>query len=236
MIEEIKSFNIQNLSVNNDEWKVELNYESFYAESKNILKSTVNTIIELDDSEYRNSNLKLMITDKDGDLKTCLVSGIDGVNYLHLSDAIDKSQTVKLYRNTLIISLGFTLLSIDIQKLKLNWKIKPDLSEIFEFYDLEEDILLRGEIGIHRINKSGNIKWTFSARDIWVNTEGKEEVNIESNKIRLFDFESNEYLIDFNGKLLEDIPKQQDFKKLTLFNNPKQWLVNKIWKLNQNRK
>ena len=40
----------------------------------------------------------------------------------------------------------------------------------------------------------------------------KEEVKIESNGIRLFDWESNEYLIDFNGEILEDIPNRIEKK------------------------
>ena len=31
------------------------------------------------------------------------------------------------------------------------------MAEVFEFYDLDSDILLRGEIGIHRIDLNGNI-------------------------------------------------------------------------------
>ena len=45
----------------------------------------------------------------------------------------------------------------------------------------------------------GDIKWSFSGKDIWVNIEGKQEVEIKDDRIKLIDFENNEYEIDFNG-------------------------------------
>jgi hypothetical protein len=68
--------------------------------------------------------------------------------------------------DSLILSLGFTLISINLRTLEINWKIRPDTAEIFEFYELESDILLRGEMGIHRVDFNGKVKWTFTARDI----------------------------------------------------------------------
>ncbi|OGS69127.1 MAG: hypothetical protein A3G95_02720 [Flavobacteria bacterium RIFCSPLOWO2_12_FULL_31_7] len=57
---------------------------------------------------------------------------------------------------------------------------------------------------ITRFTKNGEIVWSFGGRDIWVNTKGKTELSIENGKIRLFDFESNEYILSFNGELLEE--------------------------------
>ena len=73
------------------------------------------------------------------------------------------------------------------------------------------------------------MKWSFGGRDIWVNLEGKSEVNIEENKIRLFDFESNEYLLNFDGVLLEDMPRIIKTRKPTFFSNPKRWFYQKMW-------
>lgn len=91
--------------------------------------------------------------------------------------------------------------------MELQWSREFDFFTVFEFYKIENNFITRGELEIKRITKSGEIVWSFSGRDIWVNIEGKIELKIENDKIRLFDFESNEYVINFDGKLIEDNPK-----------------------------
>ncbi len=132
-----------------------------------------------------------------------LLTGIEDAYYLHQATPIDKSQSVKLCQQGLILSLGRTLVCLSWPELKLNWKLKPDMSCIFEFYDLEDDILLRGELEIFRISLRGEVVWSYGGMDIWVNIEGKPEVTILENSIKLIDFEANEYLIDFDGKTLQ---------------------------------
>ncbi len=80
---------------------------------------------------------------------------------------------------------------------------------------VEEDFIIYGELEIFRITKNGEIIWRFGGRDIWVSVDEKKPFNIESDKIRLFDFESNEYVIDFNGNQIEDNPRiiQKKIKK-----------------------
>ena len=90
--------------------------------------------------------------------------------------------------------------------MELQWSREFDFATVFEFYKIENDFITRGELEIKRITKSGEIVWSFGGRDIWVNTKGKTELSIENNKIRLFDFESNEYVLNFDGELIEDYP------------------------------
>lgn len=94
-----------------------------------------------------------------------------------------------------------------IPTLELIWHKEFDSCTIFSIYNLEDDIIIHGELEIFRITKEGEIVWSFGGRDIWVNPEGYNEVTIEDNAIRLFDFQSNEYVIDFNGKQIEDNPR-----------------------------
>lgn len=216
----------QNLNISNQIWNVEISYSKIYSENKN---NETEKVIELQ-NEYKTNSVFVSIRKKNSEvLKNVEINGIDGSFYLHKSTGNDNSQSVKLNDNNLIMSLGFTILSLNLDETELDWILRPDIAEIFEFYDLEEDILLRGELQIHRIDKNGNIKWSYSGRDIWVNLEGKSEVNIEENKIRLLDFESNEYLINFNGELLDDKQKIIKIKKPSLFTNPKKWFYQKVW-------
>lgn len=219
-------FENQNLNISNEIWNVEISYSKINFENK---KSEIKKVIELQ-NEYKSNSLFVNIQKRDSEIyKNLEINGLDGGFYLHKSTEDDKSQSIKLNENNLIMSLGFTILSLNLNEIEINWILRPDIAELFEFYDLENDILLRGEHRIFRIDKNGNVKWEYGGRDIWVNLEGKSEVNIEENKIRLFDFESNEYLLNFDGELLEDKPRIIKTKKPTFFTNPRRWFNQKVW-------
>jgi len=94
-----------------------------------------------------------------------------------------------------------------IPTLKLIWHKEFDFATNFSFHKLEEDFIIYGEVEIFRITKNGEILWRFSGYDIWINLDGKIPFNMKSNKIQLCDFQSNEYVLDFDGNLLEDNPK-----------------------------
>ena len=141
---------------------------------------------------------------KQSDQKTCHITGIHGGVWLYLENERknkNKGQTVRLEENNLFLSLGFHFVSINLNTLHTNFVIQPDDAEIMEFYVLENDFLLRGELGIHRISKEGIVKWSYGGADIWVN-EYEPEIQILKESIRLVDFQSNRYLIDFEGKKL----------------------------------
>lgn len=221
----LEFFENQNLNISNEIWNVEVSYCKINSENK---KSEINKVIELQ-NEYKSNSLFVNIQKRDSEIyKNLEINGLDGGFYLHKSTENDKSQSIKLNENNLIMSLGFTILSLNLNEIEIDWILRPDIAELFEFYDLENDILLRGEHQIFRIDKNGNIKWEYGGRDIWVNLEGKSEVNIEENKIRLFDFESNEYLLNFDGELLEDKPRIIKTKKLSFFTNPRRWFNQKV--------
>ena len=222
----LEFFENQNLNISNEFWNVEISYSKINFESKKI---EIEKVIEFQ-NEYQSESIFVSIQKKNTKTyKNIELNGLDGGLYLHKSTENDKSQTVKLNESNLIMSLGFTILSLNLKEIEIDWILRPDISELFEFYDLEDDILLRGEHRIFRIDKNGNIKWEFGGRDIWVNLEGKSEVNIEDNKIRLFDFESNEYLLNFNGKELTFNLRIIKTKKPTFFKNPKRWFYQKVW-------
>ncbi|WP_394773251.1 hypothetical protein [Flavobacterium sp.] len=96
---------------------------------------------------------------------------------------------------------------LEVFSLELIWQKEFDAFTNFSIHKLENDFIIHGELEIFRITKEGEIVWCFGGRDIWLNTEGKTEFCIEKNGIRLFDFESNEYVLDFEGNQIEDNPR-----------------------------
>lgn len=108
-----------------------------------------------------------------------------------------------------------TIYCVEIPSLKLIWHKEFDLVTNISIHKLRNDFIVRGELLIFRISKSGKIIWSFGGRDIWFNPEGYNELTIEENTIRLFDFQSNEYVLNFDGNQIEDIPRifPQEIKK-----------------------
>jgi len=198
------SRDIQELTLSTDKWKIDLYYESWHSEIKTIEKNESDFVIELSEKGEWDSTLKFELTNEKTK-RNCIVTGIQGGTFLHKKENDENNQSVKIDNDNLILSLGINFISIDLNDLKLNWKLEPDMAEVFEFYDLENDYLLRGEVGIHRIDKRGQVKWTFSATDIWVNMEERPEVEITENSIKLLDFNSDEYEIGFDGKEIKKL-------------------------------
>lgn len=217
--ETITDFDRQTLTVKNESVTVELFFERNENQFEYNNQNSYDKIIELNEVSNWSNELNVVIIFPSKTQKV-LIRGIDGCLYLHSAEENENSYSVKLIENLIILSLGYTFFCFDIIEQKIKWKIRPDIAEIFEFYDLQDDFLVRGELEIHRIDKNGKIKWSFAGRDIWVNIEGKKEVQIIDNKIYLIDFENNEYVINFEGQILEDKPK------INTLNNT----INKLWK------
>jgi hypothetical protein len=207
---EQSEFEHQSLKIENSGFRIELKYESQFSEENQIEKEDYNQKVKISESE--SSNIEIRIFKESNEINSGLITGINGGTWLSKATEKENGQSVKFKNGNLILSLGFNLVSIQIPTLEINWNIKPDPAEIFEFYNLENDILLRGELQIHRIDLNGNIKWSYGGRDIWVNIEGKPEVTILENEIRLIDFGHDEYIIDFKGNTIRDIPSKRSLK------------------------
>ena len=87
------------------------------------------------------------------------------------------------------------LVCFKIPELTIEWNLQLDEMPIYEFLDIEDDILLRGELQIFRINMNGEIIWSTYGEDIWVNIEGKSEMQIKNAEVILTDFNGKEYRI-----------------------------------------
>jgi len=202
MIDLKEIFDYQFLTISNESYTVEISFEGGFCEQKTLDHLGSDKVIEVNTPTQSTSVLYLKTVYANQHQKTCTILGIDGSIYLHTANDKDNSYSLKLTDNCLIFSLGFTFLCFDLITQDINWHTRPDHAEIYEFYDLQDDYLLRGEYAIHRIDKNGNVKWSYGGKDIWVNFDGKSEVIIESDKILLTDFDNNEYVINYEGKTL----------------------------------
>lgn len=88
---------------------------------------------------------------------------------------------------------------LNITDLSANWRKQFDIATCFGIYEFEDDFVIHGELQISRIDKNGNEKWTFGAKDIFVNPDGKKEFKINGDRIELTDWDGTKYELNSDG-------------------------------------
>lgn len=113
-----------------------------------------------------------------------------------------------IFEDQLIICIGNYIMCLSIPDLNLKWSVKADTVSCFQLFMRDEFFIVHGELSISKLSYSGELVWQFSGRDIFVlpGEEKESEVTLFEDYIQLIDFEKNLYKIDYNGKLLEDLP------------------------------
>lgn len=132
---------------------------------------------------------------------TLLIHGEGGPTTVHKTCYL-------IFEEQLIICIGNYVMSLSIPGLILEWSVKADTASCFQLFKKENFFIVHGELTISRISYSGEVIWQFSGRDIFALPSGinESEIVLLEDCIQLIDFEINKYRIDYDGKLLEDIP------------------------------
>ncbi len=73
----------------------------------------------------------------------------------------------------------------------------------YGIYKVKKGYLIYGEIEILMLDFEFNIMWTFSGRDIFASVTGKKAFELCEDRVKLYDFEDNFYVIDYNGNRIE---------------------------------
>ncbi len=105
--------------------------------------------------------------------------------------------------NNLLICCCDTVYSFKLPGLALNWKKQFDPATCFSIYPLHDDFLIHGELQIKRVDINGNVKWNFSAKDIFVTQDGSEAVRLFGERIEITDWNGDTYVLNNDGKLIE---------------------------------
>ena len=147
------------------------------------------------DRVYPTSKHGIRIT-KDGvELTSAIICEIGGYTTIH-----DNSFVIT--NDAILICCCDKVYSLSVPGLQINWKKRLDPETCFAIHPFQDDFIIHGELQITRINRDGNEKWNFGARDIWVTPDGKKSMELTDNKIKLTDWEGYVYELDSNGQEL----------------------------------
>jgi hypothetical protein len=100
----------------------------------------------------------------------------------------------------LLICCSDTVYSFKLPSLTLNWKKELDQATCFSVYPFKDDFIVHGELEIKRIDKNGQVKWSFSAKDIFVTQDGSESIKLTTDKIELTDWDGDKYTLNEHGQ------------------------------------
>jgi hypothetical protein len=103
----------------------------------------------------------------------------------------------------LIITCCNKLFSLSLPDLSINWAIKPDWATCFSIYFYLDTYIIHGELEVSRINREGEILWSFGGMDIFVCLYEGIPFAMHDNFIDLTDFNGFRYRIDYDGNLIE---------------------------------
>ena len=107
--------------------------------------------------------------------------------------------------NRLLIACGNEVFCLLLPSLELLWHTQVDMATCFEIVPYQDDYITHGEVEISRLNKQGEILWQFSGKDIFVSpTERTPAFTLTPIGIELVDFNYENYLIDYDGKIIRE--------------------------------
>jgi hypothetical protein len=145
------------------------------------------------DRVYPRSQFGIKITQDGNKLASTIICEIG-------SPTTITTKSFVLTNNSILICCSDKIYSLSLPDLQLNWKKRFDPATCFAIYSFKDDFIVHGELRITRIDKEGNEKWTFGARDIFVTPDGKDTLELQTDKIKLRDWEGYEYLLNEDGQ------------------------------------
>jgi hypothetical protein len=95
-----------------------------------------------------------------------------------------------------------TVFCLTLPDLTLNWMIEADWATCFSIHTYQDSYITHGETSIARIDRMGNLLWSYSGADIFVCLEEGNPFEMHDNYIELTDFNGGKYQIDYNGEIL----------------------------------
>lgn len=97
-----------------------------------------------------------------------------------------------------------TLYEIDIITKQIRFIDIDDLAGALGLYQVDDGLIVHGEMKIVKIDFDLDEIWDFYGADIFVTLQDKPSIIIHNDRIELLDFKNNHYILSHNGKLIKE--------------------------------
>ena len=146
-----------------------------------------------EDRFYPTSKHGIRVSLDNIEISSAIICEIGGATTIHENSFVINNDSIFICCCDKVYSLG-------LPNLDLKWIKRFDPATCFGIYEFGNDFIIHGELQISKINKKGELKWDFGARDIFVLQNGGKAMTIDNDMIYLKDWEGYEYILDSNGK------------------------------------
>jgi hypothetical protein len=151
--------------------------------------------VYFDNTEYQpTSKHGIRVTKEGQSIGSAIICETGGATGIH-------DNSFLITADDLLICCCSTVYSFKLPLLTLNWKKELDPATCFAIYPFKDDFIIHGELEIKRINRAGNVKWDFSAKDIFVTQDGKEAVRLIGDRIEVTDWDGDKYILNVDGQV-----------------------------------
>ena len=133
-----------------------------------------------------------------------LVSGENNYSIALIGDYLTSAYDCALLdgeRLTVLQNDYITQIDLSLKQITGGYELECD-GVNFALYRIADGYIIYGEIEIKMLDRDFHELWSFSGKDIFVSTNGKEAFELTDSSVRLYDFEGNFYELDFCGKLI----------------------------------
>ncbi|WEK34524.1 MAG: hypothetical protein P0Y53_18715 [Candidatus Pseudobacter hemicellulosilyticus] len=99
-----------------------------------------------------------------------------------------------------------TIFCLTLPQLNLNWMKEADWATCFSIHRYQNSYIIHGETSITRIDKSGNLLWSYSGADIFVCLYEGDPFKMYDNYIALTDWNGGKYEVGYDGETISYKP------------------------------
>ena len=143
-----------------------------------------------DAQEYQTSKHGIRIYTEGQLINDCIVIGSGGATGIYENSSIVDCDEI-------LVCCCDTVFCLTVSNLELKWRTRADEATCFTIHKLDNDYIVYGELQISRLDRNGNIIWSFGGADIFVSLDEEESFKLEADHIALSDFNKKKYKIDF---------------------------------------
>jgi hypothetical protein len=186
------------MNLNYKDISIEIIDDKNYSFNSSDNKYNYDFIYKDEESDQYDSNSKhgIILKKSDSIIASALLCGVGGA-----AGVTDKSAIVE--NDNLLECVANKIFCLSLPDLKLHWIINPDWASCFQIFKTKYGFIIHGESVVSLIDISGKILWSFGGKDIFVNPNKDNEIELKEDYIKLTDWEGRKYKIDYSGNEIE---------------------------------
>ncbi|PSR55554.1 hypothetical protein AHMF7605_19610 [Adhaeribacter arboris] len=156
--------------------------------------------IIFDDDEainYNSSNHGIKIFKEEQLYKSAVVCAVAGATTVHKNSAV-------IYNDNILVCCANKVFSISLPDLELNWITQVDQATCFGVFNVNDNLIIHGELEFSRLDEGGNILWQRGLRDVLIALDDSigDSFKVHNNYIEIRDIDTRIHKIDFNGEFM----------------------------------